>query len=317
MIKCIRTLVIVSIVFFVVIVIPQLSFAQKPNIDKVTITYVKFPLNVPIIIAKYLNLFETEFSKDSIPVEWAEITAGPKQVQAMAGGSVQFASAISADAVITAKANDMDIKVIGVFARAPKAFNIMTKNPEIQSVQDLKGRVVAGAKGSLLNQLLFAALLDAGMKTSDVQFVGMPGAQALAAMLSGSVDAGLVAGPGAVRAQAEGARVIANGDGLVRGLILIAMDGQLLKKNPRLTERYLMVHNQALKFMLDHPEETYKVVAEETGISETDVRRIYPDYNFNPQIMDADIVDMITTQEFLEQYGMMLKSFDINDLIHQ
>lgn len=317
MINFCRMFPIASVVFFFLFFAPVAWSGENSTPDKITITYVKLPLNVPIIIAKHLELFEKEFGKDNIVVEWADITAGPKQIQAMAAGSVQFASAISADSVITARANGMDIKVIGAFARAPRAFNVMSIDPNITTVQDLKGKIVAGPKGSLLNQLLFAALIDAGLKPRDVQFVSMPGGQALTAMLSGNVDAALVAGPGAVRALAEGASVIANGEGLVRGIILIAVDGKFLREYPEITERYLMVHNQALQYMIDNPEETYRIAAEETGISEADVKRIFPDYDYNHIISDIDIADLIATREFLMQYGMMLTSVEIEELIYQ
>ena len=58
-----------------------------------------------------------------------------------------------------ARANGMDLKIVAAYARAPRAFNVMAIDPAIQKVADLKNRKVAGPKGSLLNQTLFAALL--------------------------------------------------------------------------------------------------------------------------------------------------------------
>ena len=285
------------------------------KVDKISITYVKLPLNVPAILAKRLGLFEKEFGPNGISIERPELTAGPRQTEAMAAGSVQFASVLSSDSAILAKANGVDLKVIAVFSRAPKAFNVMTKNPAIKGVADLKGKTVAGPKGSLLNQLFFAALKKEGLKPTDVKYVNMAGIQAQAALVGGSVDAALIAGPSQIKAEDSGARVIANGDGLVKGLIVIAVSGPFLRNYPDLVKRYLNVHDQALQYFKTHPEESAKLVAEETEIGEADVKRMLLWYDFDPRITDSDIADMAATQTFLQENEMLTNTLDIKDLI--
>ena len=55
------------------------------------------------------------------------------------------------DQCYPAKANGIDLTVVGVYSRAPEAFMIMTKDPSIQSVKDLKGKKIAGPKGTISN----------------------------------------------------------------------------------------------------------------------------------------------------------------------
>lgn len=292
-----------------------LGILSAPKVSKITITYVKLPLNVPAIAAKKLGLFEKEFGPDGISIDRPELTAGPKQTEAIASGSVQFASVLSSDSAILAKVNGVDLKVISVFSRAPKAFNIMAKNPAIKGIPDLKGKIVAGPKGSLLNQLLFAALKKEGLKPADVKYVNMSGVQAQAALISGSVDAALIAGPALIKAEASGARVIANGEGLVKGLIVIAVSGPFLRNHPDLVKRYLKVHGQSLQYFRMHPEESIKLVAQETEIGEADVKRMLPWYDFDPKITEADLTDMAATQAFLKENDMLTNTIDIRDLI--
>lgn len=298
--------------FFVLGPSPAESAAK---VDKISITYVKMPLNAPAIIAKRLGLFEKEFGPEGIIIERPELTAGPKQTQALAAGSVQFASVLSSDSAIQAKSNGMDLKVIAAFSRAPKAFNVMAINPSIQKIQDLKGKTVAGQKGSLLNHLLFAALKKEGLTSSDVKYVNMTGPQAQAALISGSVDAALVAGPGLVAAESAGARVLANGDGLIGGLLVVAVSGPFLRDYPDLVKRYLKVHDQALQYLKNNPVESIKIVAEETKLSESDVKRMLPWYDFSSTIIDTDLVDLAATQTFLNETDMLKAKIDINDLI--
>jgi len=291
------------------------SLNAATKIDKLSITYVKLPLNAPAILAKRLGLFEKEFGPDGIVIQRPELTAGPQQTQALAAGSVQFASVLSSDSAILAKSNGVDLKVIAIFARAPKAFNIMAKNPAIKKVTDLRGKTIAGQKGSLLNHLLFAALKKEGMTPADVKYVNMPGAQAQAALMSGSVDAALIAGPSIVPAEAAGARVIVNGDGLIGGLLVVAVSGPFLRDYPDLAKRYLKVHDQALQYMKSNPEESVKIVAEETQISEADVKKMLPWYNYNSKITDADLADLAATQTFLKENDMLMNTINIKDLV--
>jgi sulfonate transport system substrate-binding protein len=70
----------------------------------------------------------------------------------------------------------------------------MAKNQAIKTVADLKGKTVAGPKGTLLHHLLFVALKKEGLKPADMTFVNMGIPQAQAALISGSIDAALIAG---------------------------------------------------------------------------------------------------------------------------
>lgn len=64
------------------------------KVDKINISYVKLPLNVPSIVEKQNKLFEDEFGKDGTAIVYSDITAGPKMTEAMAAGSLDFANAL-------------------------------------------------------------------------------------------------------------------------------------------------------------------------------------------------------------------------------
>jgi len=289
--------------------------ANTEKVDEINITYVKYPLNVPAIVAYKTGMYEKEFGPEGITINHPELTAGPKQTQALAAGSVQFASVLSGTSAIMAKSNGIDLKVIAVFARAPKAFNVMAIDKSIRSVKDLKGKIVAGAKGSMMNQLLYAALAKEGLKPADIKFVSMSSAKARAALLGGSAAAALVAGPGVPKIEAAGGRVIANGEGLVEGIITVAASNDFIIKHPDLVRRYLSVNEKALKFMKEHPEETYAMVAKEIKLSVEIVKEMVPWYDFNPTITDSDLKDMEATQDFLLENDMMQNKIKISDLV--
>jgi sulfonate transport system substrate-binding protein len=294
------------------------SAPAKPaatNPKSISLTYVKAPLNVPSIVEKKLGLLEKEFAKDKIAVQYPEITVGSKQTEAMAAGSLDFAHALGGTSAILAAANGVDLKIIAIYSRAPKAFVVLTKGDKIQKVSDLKGKKVAGPKGTILHQLILAALAKEGLKPDDIQFVSMDLPSSAAALMNGSVDAALSAGPDAIRAEKAGARILTTGEGLVEATIVTAVRGEFLQKHPDLVKRFLNTHNAAIEHMRSKPDEVLAMTAAETGLPAETVKLMLPMYDFSPTIKPSDIAELKRTQDFLLQNGMLKKSIEIEKMI--
>ena len=292
---------------------PAAPAASKP--DAISITYVKAPLNVPSILEKKLASFEKEFGKDNIKVSYPEITVGSKQTEALAAGSLDFAHCLGGTSAILAAANGVDLKIISMYSRAPKAFVVLVKGTAIQNIADLKGKKVAGPKGTILHQLILAALAKNGLRPDDIQFVSMDLPSSAAALMNGSVDAALSAGPDAIRAEKAGARILTNGEGLVEATIVTAVRGDFLKKHPELVKRFLTVHQAAVAHIKANPDESVQLTAAETGLPPETVRQMLPWYDFDPTIKPSDIEELKRTQEFLIQNGMLKKSIEIEKII--
>ena len=291
----------------------SINKAAKPKV--INISYVKSPLNVPSIIEKRKQTFENEFSKDNINIKYPEITEGSKMTEAVAAGSLDFCNAIGATSVILAAANGVNIKIIGVYSRAPKAFTIMVKDPDVKTINDLQGKKIVGPKGTILHQLLLGALAKENLKADDVQFSNMTIPSGVSALLAGKVDAALVAGPSVANAEKNGARILTNGEGILDATIVIAADGKFLEKYPDIAKRYLAVHQKSLQFMKDNKDETYKITADETKLTVEQVKSMYGLYDFNSEITQKDITELTKTQDFLKGNGMLSKTVDIKGLI--
>lgn len=284
-------------------------------VETVNISYVKLPLNVPSIVEKKLELFEKEFGKDRIKVVFPEILEGPKMTEALAAGSLDFCNALGGTSAILAAANGVNLKIIGIYSRAPKAFTIVAADRKINTAADLKGKKIGGPKGTILHQLLLAALARDGLTAQEVAFVNLGIPQAVSAMLSGSIDAALVAGPAVPKALENGAHLITTGEGLLSATIVIAVSNQFMTQHPDLVERYMKVHNDSLRYIKEHPEEVCQLAAEETGISLEDVRKMVPWYDFNPVITAADLDDLEKTQAFLVQNGLLTQTIEIKSIV--
>lgn len=284
-------------------------------LKELKVTYVKQPLNIPSIVDKANQTIVKGFEKDGTKVTFPEISSGAKQTEALAAGSLDIASCLGGTSAILAASNGADVKVVGIYSRAPKAFNIMVKDPAIKTAADLKGKRVVGPKGTILHQILAAALVKEKLTLKDVEFrsIGIPAA--VNALLAGEADAALVAGADVLRAQRAGARILANGEGLVNATIVIGVSGKFLKEHPETVKKYMALHQESIDFMKKNQDKAFEFTAKETGLSPEDVKLMAPWYDFSTAITAKDLKDLEETQEFLLANDMQKKKIDIKSMI--
>lgn len=295
---------------------------EKAKVEKPSIihsTYVKAPLNIPSIIEKEETIFEKAFKEQGIPFEYSTITEGPKQTAAMASGDIDIAHALGGTSAILAKANGIDLRIVGMYSRAPKAFVIVVKNPDIKSVEDLRGKTVMGPKGTNLHQLLLMALAEKGMKAEDVNFVSSSIPQAAAALENGSADAALMAGPAALKATEQGARVLRDSQGLLNATIVIAVRGAFMDKYPEQVKAFLAAHKDVIKRYNEKPASFFDVTAKETGLTASQVATMSPWYDFDSTVKETDIKDLEKAQSFLIESGILeaSKKVDIKAMFQE
>lgn len=281
--------------------------------DKLGITYVKAPLNVPSIVAKHNKMFEKAFT--GVSLTFPELTEGPKQTAAMAADEIGFASCLGSTSAILAASEGLDLKIVGIYSRAPKAFMIVVKDPAIKNIKDLNGKKVAGPKGTILHQLLAAALAKEGMSIKDVDFVQMDLASGANALINGSVDAALLAGPAAYKALTSGTRMLKNGEGLIDATIVIATTNKFLKTYPKAVAKFMETHKKTLSWINNNPKKAKEMTQKETGLPMEGVNMMYPWYDFNPKIRKADKEELERTQQFMLDNGLQRKRIDIDSII--
>lgn len=281
----------------------------------IAVTYVKSPLNVPSIVEQEKGIFAEAFAPMGYEVTYSNLTTGPEQTQALASGDIQFLYAVGATSVILAAAGEADIKIISIYSRSPKAFKLFAKDDSIQSPEDLRGKTVAGPKGTILHGLLVAYLAEAGMTEADIDFVSMGIPEAQAALAGGSADAALIAGPAAYNAQKEGYHIVTDGEGLTEATIVVATSQKYADSHPEEVEAFLEAQKQVLDFIDENYDEAMSITAVGTDLSVEAVEEMYPMYDFDMTIKDSDIEAMKRTEQFMRQNGMIDREVDIEGLI--
>lgn len=288
------------------------AFAAK---NEVAISYVKSPFNLQMIVMKEHGLLEKELEPLGVSVSWPEITSGSKQAQAMASGDLDICGVMNSTSLLMAASEGMPIKIIAGVARPTDVFALMGRKDGPASVKDLKGKTVAGPKGTVLHQLLVAALAKEGMSIKDVQFMQMDIPQAFAAMQGGKVDAALMAANMVIKAQEEGATRLATATGLVVPKLAMMGSDSFIKNHPDRLKAAIAAHDKAWKWIAENHDEAIALGAKIQGISVEDAEQLFTWSYFTQRFNQDDIESMKDDMQFLLDNDMMRKTVDVSTLI--
>jgi NitT/TauT family transport system substrate-binding protein len=173
------------------VAMPQLALAQaKPEKSKLTVAVGGKNLfyYLPLTIAEQLGYFKAE----GLEVEIPDFAGGSKALQALVGGSADVVSG-AFEHTINMQAKNQSIQSIVLQGRAPQiVLAVSTKTmPNYKSLADLKGKKIGvTAPGSSTSMMASYVLAKAGLKASDVSFIGVGASSgAITAVKSGQVDA--------------------------------------------------------------------------------------------------------------------------------
>lgn len=143
---------------------------------------------LPLTVAEQLGYFKDE----GLQVEISDFAGGAKALQAMVGGSADVVSG-AYEHTINMQAKNQAIVAFVLQGRAPQiVFAVNNKTmPNYKTIADLKGKKIGvTAPGSSTSVMASYVLAKAGLKPTDVSFIGVGAAAgALSAIRSGQIDA--------------------------------------------------------------------------------------------------------------------------------
>lgn len=282
---------------------------------ELNITYVKSPFNLQNIVMKERQMLEKAFEKDGVKVNWRVINSGAQQAQALTSGSLDVSAVMNTASLLMAASSGAPIQAVNGVAHPEDIFALVAKPGLTLTLADLKGKTIVGPKGTVLHQLLVAALKKAGLTMADVNFVNMDPGAALAAIMAGQADVGLLAANLIIKAQAAGSKVVTTAHGLVNpNLVMVARTG-FMKEHPDALERVVKVEQEALRWIREHKDEALAIGAKEQGVSVEDARKLYEGSHFYDQLTSADVEGLKADQAFLLENGMMTQPLDVTTLV--
>ncbi|MBN2510833.1 MAG: NrtA/SsuA/CpmA family ABC transporter substrate-binding protein [Spirochaetales bacterium] len=285
---------------------------KSEPLTELNVSYVKSPFNLQVMVMKDQGMLEEAFAKDGIAVRWHEINSGAKQAEAMAAGSLDIASVINTASVIIANAAGNEIDIIDIVSRPVETFAIMVMDDGPLGISDLAGKTVAGPKGTVLHQLLEAVKKKEQLQNVSLISMGLP--QAQAALISGDIDAALLAASLIIKTQEAGGRILTTSEGYVRPLLVGAARQGFAEAHPEAVRKYNNAHKMAYSFIMEHPEKALAIGAREQGISLEDARFLYESSGIANGFTPADRETLEEDAAFLMDLDMIETPVNIDGL---
>jgi NitT/TauT family transport system substrate-binding protein len=268
-------IILISLTAFLLSPLPLTFSAETPlKIINVAVPAVSL-LQAPLFVA----IDAGAFKKYGMDVRY--VLTGARTIQALVGGSVQFAQGVSSRTVPSAVLGGADAILIANFV--DKLLFTMHSAPEINSMQDLKGKVVGvsgiGGSTDFASRL---ALREAGLvPDKDVAIRGVGGvAETVVAMKAKIIHAGTLSPPSSFVAQKAGFKILFDMSTLGVDYVSsgLGVKKASIASNREQVKQFLMAMIEGAKILKTDEEFSLRVLAKHTRISDREVLR--QSYNY-------------------------------------
>ncbi|MGK5035055.1 sulfonate ABC transporter substrate-binding protein [Janthinobacterium sp. LB3P118] len=265
---------------------PATALAQAKG--EVRIGYQKYGT---LTLLKGRGTLEKRLAEQGVGVKWTEFPAGPVLLEGLNVGSIDFGTVGEAPPIF-AQAAGASLVYVGNEPASPASEAIVVpKGSGLRTLADLKGKKIALNKGSNVHYLLLKALEKAGVAYADIQPVFLPPADARAAFERGSVDAWAIWDPFLAAAEKQlGARVLADGKGLVANYQFYLASRTYAEKNPEILRIVLDEVAKVDDWGRNNPDEVATILSAQTGLSTEVVALAASRYAYGVKPVSVDVI---------------------------
>jgi NitT/TauT family transport system substrate-binding protein len=255
------------------------------------------------------------FDKYGIPCDTIFISSGPVVVQALIGGDLQGGSGAS-NAVINAVLNGAPI--VAVAATANQPYHRLYVQPEINRLEDLKGKTLGVTRfGSITDNLTRILLRKSGLE-GVVNVRQMGGTVEVAAAFQNRLIAGAVTGDLHVAPPSQPRILVKLVDmGIPYSMNMIAVSRDYLRRNRDTVERMVRAYAEGVAAMNQEKEKALKVIAKYARIADAKgIENHYIDsVTYLDRIPRAEPEAVQTILEFMGKKGVAPETFQDNSII--
>ncbi|SDM42749.1 sulfonate transport system substrate-binding protein [Janthinobacterium sp. OK676] len=244
-----------------------------------------------LTLLKGRGTLEKRLAEQGVGVKWTEFPAGPVLLEGLNVGSIDFGTVGEAPPIF-AQAAGANLVYVGNEPASPASEAIVVpKGSGLRTLADLKGKKIALNKGSNVHYLLLKALEKAGVAYADIQPVFLPPADARAAFERGSVDAWAIWDPFLAAAEKQlGARVLADGKGLVANYQFYLASRTYAEKNPEILRIVLDEVAKVDDWGRNNPDEVATILSAQTGLGKEVVALAASRYAYGVKPVSVDVI---------------------------
>ena len=239
-----------------------------PPLAELRIDYATY--SPPSLVLKKMGWVEEAFTGST--VKWVYSAGSSNALNFLQGNAVDLGSTAGSAALLS-RANGNPIKAVYIYEQPEWTALVVAKDSAAKDIRDLKGKKIAAQKGTDPYFFLLRTLNQAGMSQADIQFVNLPHADGRTAVERGQVDAwaGLDPHMAASELQAGSKLIYRNKDFNTYGFLNAREE--FLKKYPEATKKVIGLYERAKQWVLDHPDDAAKILADEAQLDVSVARR--------------------------------------------
>lgn len=279
------------------------------------ISYVRSPFNLQLMVMKENGILQKHLTPLGLQAQWPEITSGAKQAQALASGDLDIGGVMNTASVLMANGEGNPVRIVAGVSRPTDVFAVVAGKNGVRKVADLEGKTIAGPKGTVLHQLLVAALAREGITMQQVNFVQMDIPQAFAAVQSGKVDAALLAANFVLNAQKDGAHILARATRLVTPILVMTASEKFLQTHPDRVKAVVAAHDEAWQWIQANKEDAIALGAKLQNVSVEEARQLYNWSHFTQRLNNSDFRHMEKDMQFMLDNGMMRNRVNVHSIV--
>jgi sulfonate transport system substrate-binding protein len=260
-------------------------------------------------------LLEVSGQAENLPykIQWAEFPNAAPILEALNTGALDVG--YTGDlAFLTVYSGGAPVRAIGGSrSRAQSQAILVAKDSPIHTIEDLRGKRLAGTKGGWGQFLILSVLDHADIPLDQAKLSFLGPVDARAALLSGSIDGWAIWEPYVATAVGQdGARIVADGAGLTPSVtFLVATEDAIKTLHDALADFHRRLY-AAWDWGLEHVPAYAAYNAKITGLPEAIVARAYEDDHRVPvQIDDALVAEIQEASDRSVRYGVLSKRIDV------
>jgi NitT/TauT family transport system substrate-binding protein len=301
-----------------IIVIVWLTILGNPFVPtlhaqtKMTVAYSSIgPMATGVWMAKESGAFE----KYGIQGDIILITSGPVAVQSLIGGDLQVVSAAS-NAVVNAILSGAPI--IGVAGTANRPYHRLFVQPEINRIEDLRGKTVGVTRfGSITDNLTRILLRRHGLEGA-VNVRQMGGTIEVAAAFQNRLIAGAVTSELRVTPPSQPKILVRLVEmGIPYSMNMLAVQRDYYRRHPEAVEAMMKAYADGIAFLHQHKERALGIIAKYSRLSEPkSVQEFYNDsVTYLERIPRAEPEAVQTILDFSGKKGIAMDTLMDNSII--
>ena len=249
-------------------------------------------------IAKEAGIYQ----RHGLDVELVYIASGPRAIQTLIGGGIDVA-AFGGAAAIDAKLAGADTVYVAIPVNRVIVFTVVA--PEIQRVEDLRGKVVGATRiGTLTDYFTRVYLRQSGLVPDrDVTIRGTGGLpETLAALKAGQIQAGTFGFPAVLHARAAGFRVLVDYAtlGFRYPLSTVAVTQSMIRSREPAVRSFLAAYIEGIHRFRTDPAFAMKVIGKYTQTTDQKIleetQKVYASAFERLPYPDPEVLRLAITQ---------------------